>query len=171
MVRNRLLTEDFKAMKQFYLYSRIENSFYPVQAPSDAVLITDETHHALFEGQSKGLAINANKHGYPINIRQGEKFEEWHPDLETWVMNTKAFAAYEKAEAEKALTAAAAEKVNALQVRKDELHAIENKITWLERIKDRTELEEQELDALIDQSTVLFREIRREEETLNDRNA
>lgn len=47
-----------------------------------------------------------------------------------------------------------------LQQKRDELHAIETQIQRYERIKDRTETEEQELDALIEQSTVLFREIK-----------
>lgn len=47
-----------------------------------------------------------------------------------------------------------------LQQKHDELHAIETQIQRYDRIRDRTETEEQELDALIEQSTVLFREIK-----------
>lgn len=50
--------------------------------------------------------------------------------------------------------------ISQLQQKHDELHVIETKIQRYERIKDRTETEEQELDALIEQSTVLFREIK-----------
>lgn len=52
------------------------------------------------------------------------------------------------------------EAISQLQQKHDELHAIETQIQRYERIKDRTETEEQELDALIEQSTVLFREIK-----------
>ena len=45
----------------------------------------------------------------------------------------------------------------------DDLDNIERQITRLERIKKRTELEEQELDQLIDQSTDLYRAIKEAE--------
>lgn len=45
----------------------------------------------------------------------------------------------------------------------DDLDNIERQITRLERIKKRTELEEQELDQLIDQSTELYRAIKEAE--------
>lgn len=48
------------------------------------------------------------------------------------------------------------------------LEFIELQITRLERIKQRTELEEQELDQLIDQSTNLYRAIKELEEEQND---
>lgn len=51
------------------------------------------------------------------------------------------------------------EQAQAFQQKKDDLDIIETKITRLERIKQRTETEEQELDRLIDESTVLYREI------------
>lgn len=54
----------------------------------------------------------------------------------------------------------AQEQAQQLQQKRDDLDIIETKITRLERIKDRTESEQQELDALIEQSTVLFREIK-----------
>lgn len=50
-------------------------------------------------------------------------------------------------------------KLKRLQQKKDDLDIIETKITRLERIKQRTETEEQELDRLIDESTVLYRKI------------
>lgn len=53
----------------------------------------------------------------------------------------------------------AQEQAQALQQKRDDLDIIETKITSLERIKKRTETEEQELDRLIDESTVLYREI------------
>lgn len=53
----------------------------------------------------------------------------------------------------------AQEQAQQLQQKKDDLDIIETKITRLERIKKRTETEEQELDRLIDESTVLYREI------------
>ena len=53
----------------------------------------------------------------------------------------------------------AQEQAQVLQQKKDDLDIIETKITRLERIKQRTETEEQELDRLIDESTVLYREI------------
>lgn len=46
----------------------------------------------------------------------------------------------------------------------DDLDNIERQITRLERIKKRTELEEQELDQLIDQSTEIYRTIKSLEE-------
>lgn len=52
------------------------------------------------------------------------------------------------------------EKQRELHQMHDDLENIDRQITRLERIKQRTELEEQELDALIDQATVLFREIK-----------
>src|SRR5699024_11480282 len=55
------------------------------------------------------------------------------------------------------------EEFSLLQQKRDELHAIETQIQRYERIKKRTETEEQELDALIDQATVLFREIKGKE--------
>lgn len=58
-----------------------------------------------------------------------------------------------------------------LQKKRDELHSIETQIQRLERIRDRDDSEQAELDALIDESTKLFREIRAEKEKLNDRNA
>lgn len=54
----------------------------------------------------------------------------------------------------------AQKRAQTLQQKRDDLHAIETQIKRYERIKDRTETEEQELDALIEQSTVLFREIK-----------
>ena len=56
------------------------------------------------------------------------------------------------------------EAISQLQQKHDELHAIETQIQRYDRIRDRTETEEQELDALIEQSTVLFREIKAAEE-------
>lgn len=55
------------------------------------------------------------------------------------------------------------EVISQLQQKRDRFHAIETQIQRYERIKKRTETEEQELDALIDQATVLFREIKAEE--------
>lgn len=59
----------------------------------------------------------------------------------------------------------AEEKQRKIQSLHDDLDNIERQITRLERIKKRTELEEQELDQLIDQSTDLYRAIKRLEET------
>ena len=53
----------------------------------------------------------------------------------------------------------AEEKQRKIQSLHDDLDNIERQITRLERIKKRTELEEQELDELIDESTELFRRI------------
>jgi len=53
----------------------------------------------------------------------------------------------------------ALEKQRELQQLHDDLENIERQITRLERIKQRTELEEQELDRLIDESTRLYRHI------------
>lgn len=63
------------------------------------------------------------------------------------------------------------EAISKLQQKCDELQSIEIQIQRLERIRDRDDSEQAELDALIDESTKLFREIRAEKEKLNDRNA
>lgn len=55
------------------------------------------------------------------------------------------------------------EKQRKIQSLYDDLDNIERQITRLERIKQRTELEEQELDQLIDQSTDLYRAIKEAE--------
>lgn len=52
-----------------------------------------------------------------------------------------------------------AEKQSQIQQLQSDLDDIEKRITRLERIKDRTEEEEQELERLIDESTKLFRKI------------
>lgn len=57
----------------------------------------------------------------------------------------------------------ALEKQRKIQSLHDDLDNIERQITRLERIKKRTELEEQELDQLIDQSTNLYRAIKEAE--------
>lgn len=57
----------------------------------------------------------------------------------------------------------ALEKQRKIQSLHDDLENIERQITRLERIKQRTELEEQELDQLIDQSTDLYRAIKEAE--------
>lgn len=57
----------------------------------------------------------------------------------------------------------ALEKQRKIQSLHDDLDNIERQITRLERIKQRTELEEQELDQLIDQSTDLYRAIKEAE--------
>ena len=57
----------------------------------------------------------------------------------------------------------ALEKQRKIQSLYDDLDNIERQITRLERIKQRTELEEQELDQLIDQSTELYRAIKEAE--------
>jgi len=57
----------------------------------------------------------------------------------------------------------ALEKKRKIQSLHDDLDNIERQITRLERIKQRTELEEQELDQLIDQSTNLYRAIKEAE--------
>ena len=57
----------------------------------------------------------------------------------------------------------AEEKQRKIQSLHDDLDNIERQITRLERIKKRTELEEQELDQLIDQSTDLYRAIKEAE--------
>lgn len=54
----------------------------------------------------------------------------------------------------------ALEKQRELQQLHDDLDNIERQITRLERIKQRTELEEQELDRLIDESTEIYRAIK-----------
>lgn len=55
------------------------------------------------------------------------------------------------------------EKQSQIQQLQSDLDDIEKRITRLERIKQRTELEEQELDQLIDQSTELYRAIKEAE--------
>lgn len=54
----------------------------------------------------------------------------------------------------------AQEQTQELQKKKDDLDTIEAKIKRLERIKDRTESEQQELDKLIDESISLYREVK-----------
>lgn len=65
----------------------------------------------------------------------------------------------------------AEEEVQALEQKRQIYFDMEATIQRLERIRDRDDSEQAELDALIDESTKLFREIRAEKETLNDRNA
>lgn len=139
-------------MKQFYLYSAQENSFYPVSAPADAVQITEEKHTELFNGQSEGKAIKPNHAGFPINVEQGKSYEVWDQKTESWVVDDELYQEYLKEENQR--------KIQQLQ---DDIDNIERQITRLERIKKRTELEEQELDQLIDQSTDLYRAIKEAE--------
>lgn len=54
----------------------------------------------------------------------------------------------------------AEEKKREIQQMYDDLDNIERQITRLERIRQRTESEEQELDRLIDESTELYRKIK-----------
>ena len=139
-------------MKQFYLYSAQENSFYPVSAPADSIQITEEKHTELFNGQSEGKAIKPNKSGYPINVEQGKPYEKWDQKTESWVVDDELYQEHLKEEKQR--------KIQSLH---DDLDNIERQITRLERIKKRTELEEQELDQLIDQSTDLYRAIKEAE--------
>lgn len=139
-------------MKQFYLYSAEENAFYPVSAPADAVQITDEQHRSLFVGQENGKAIKPNRAGYPINVTVGKAYEVWDREEETWIVDEELYQKYLEEERHRQL-----------QQMHDDLNMIEQKIVRLERIKKRTELEEQELDQLIDESTKLYREIQKAE--------
>lgn len=139
-------------MKQFYLYSATTNSFYPVSAPADAVQITEEKHTSLFNGQSEGKAIKPSKSGYPINVEQGKSYEIWDRESESWIVDDELYQEHLKEENQR--------KIQSLH---DDLDNIERQITRLERIKKRTELEEQELDQLIDQSTDLYRAIKEAE--------
>lgn len=136
-------------MKQFYLYSAQENSFYPVSAPADSVQITKEKHTELFDGQSEGKAIKPNASGFPINVEQGKSYEIWDRESESWIVDDELYQEHLKEENQR--------KIQSLH---DDLDNIERQIARLERIKERTEAEDMELEKLIDESTVLYRAIK-----------
>lgn len=141
-------------MKQFYLYSAQENSFYPVSAPADAVQITEEKHTELFNGQSEGKAIKPNKASYPVNVDQGKPYEVWDQKTESWVVDDELYQEHLKEEKQR--------KIQSLH---DDLETLERDISRLERIRDRNEDEEDKLQQLYDESIQLYRDIQVLEET------
>ncbi len=80
---------------------------------------------------------------------QPSQFHFWNEKKAGWDITEE-----KKAELE------AIEKQRELQQLHDDLDNIERQITRLERIRQRTETEEQELDRLIDESTEIYRKIK-----------
>lgn len=133
-------------MKNFYLYSASENSFYPVAAPEDSVVISSEIHTELFSNQENGMSIQPNKDGYPISVRQGKTYEYYHPNIEDWVIDPDLFSQYQR-EKEQEL----------IEVKKSRLVEINDEIKMLERFTERSEQEEAKLQALITESQEIYR--------------
>lgn len=146
---------------------RVVKSFYSPSAEGfDEALVfedsieIDNRLELLNEASKTGKVIKTGHKGLPILVRPGKTYEVWNSKKENWYITPEKYAELESIE-----------NARALQEKKDAYYAIENTITRLERIRDRNDSEQAELDELIDESTKLFREIRAEKEKLNDRNA
>lgn len=132
-------------------------SFYNLSVHEDDILgIVNAEEYEQLQHEShvnkKDLRAYIDKDGNrkigAFDITQPSKFHFWDEKKASWGI-TK----------EKQAEIDALEKQRELQQLHDDLDNIERKITRLERIKDRTVEESEELDRLIEESTELFRTI------------
>lgn len=105
------------------LYSALTNAFYAevtINVPSDAVEISNAHHIELLQKQAEGLAIVADKNGYPINV-EAPHGQFWRYDGEKWIIPNEFKEAFkqEKIEQNKIIKLSflsqATEKINILQ--------------------------------------------------------
>lgn len=92
---------------------------------------------------------NGNRNIGAFDNTQPSRFHFWNEKKADWDITE-----------EKQAELDALEKQHELQQLQSDLDDIEKRITRLERIKDRTEEENQELEKLYDESTELYREIK-----------
>ena len=136
-------------------------SFYDVTIHEDDILgIVSAEEYGQLQHEShankKDLRAYIDKDGNrkigAFDNTQPSRFHFWNEKKVDWDITE-----------EKQAELDALEKQRKIQSLHDDLDNIERQITRLERIKKRTELEEQELDQLIDQSTELYRAIKEAE--------